>query len=277
VSLDEIGRIQVRPLARNAGVQAVSMQFSFPLGTSVTGESRLVAANNVLRCNGSCVRYLALALEPNGNIVGTFSNGSLVMTGNDVSSSLGAGFNILGGHAHVISGNRIHDGNTGGFFQGAPSGVIENNVIFNNAEHALLILTVGPISQDFPGEDRVIRHNTIVKNSGTGIVYADSIGTQTLLPNVYNNVIAFNDAGGVSSVVATASTFAFIPVSFNLAKNDNYGNTLRNFGANFFNFNYIGISNPGAAAPNYSGVINTGQDLSVVPGEEAVFPTFSIP
>jgi parallel beta helix pectate lyase-like protein len=257
--------------------QAASMQFSFPLGTSVTGESRLVAANNVFRCNGSCVRYIALALDPDGNIIGTFSNGSLVMNGNDVSSSLAGGFNILGGHAHVIAGNRIHDGDIGGFFQGAVSGVIENNVIFNNSEHGLFLSTVGPISQDFPGEDRVIRHNTIVNNSGTGIVYIDSIGTQTLLPNVYNNVIAFNDAGGVSSVVSTASTFAFIPVSFNLAKNDNYGNTLRNFGASFSNFNYIGISNPGAAAPNYSGVINTGQDLSVVPGFIAAqFEDFSL-
>lgn len=256
--------------------QAASMQFSFPLGTSVTGESRLVAANNVFRCNGSCVRYITEALDVNGNLVGSFSNGSLVMTGNDVSSSLAGGFNIIGGHAHLISGNRIHDGDTGGFLQLTPSGVIENNVIFNNAEHALF-LNAGPISQDFPGEDRVIRHNTIVKNSGTGIVYIDSVGTQTLLPNVYNNIIAFNDAGGVSAVVATASTFAFIPVSFNLAKNDNYGNTLRNFGANFSNFNYIGISNPGAAAPNYSGVINTGQDLSVVPGFTAAqFEDFSL-
>jgi len=28
----------------------------------------------------------------------------------------------------------------------------------------------------------------------------------------------------------------------------------------------VGISNPGAAAPNYSGVLNTGLDLSVIPG-----------
>lgn len=255
--------------------QVVSMQYFFPLGTSVTGESRLVVPNNVFRCNASCVRYIASAFDINGNIVATFSNGSLVMTGNDISSSLIAGFNILGGHAHVVSGNRIHDGNTGGFFQGAPSGVIENNLIFNNAENGLIAIAL-PISQDFPDEDRVIRHNTIVNNAGTGIIYIDSIGTGAFLPNVYNNVIAFNDAGGVASVVSTAS-FAFIPVSFNLANNDNYGNTLRNFGAGFSNFNYIGIANPGAAAPNYSGVINTGLDLAVVPGFRAPqFENFSL-
>lgn len=256
--------------------QAASMVFSFPVGTSVTGESRFVVANNVFRCSASCVRYITGALDINGNVVATLSNGSLVMTGNDVSSSLIGGFNILGGHAHVVSGNRIHDGNMGGFFQGAPSGVIENNVIFNNAENGLIAIAV-PVSQDFPGEDRVIRHNTIVNNAGTGVIYIDSIGTGALLPNVYNNIIAFNDAGGVSSVVQTASTFAFIPVSFNLAHNDNYGNTLRNFGANFSNFNYIGIANPGVAAPNYSGVINTGLDHSVVPGFRAAqFEDFSL-
>jgi hypothetical protein len=255
--------------------QAASLLFTFPLGTNVAGESRFVVANNVFRCNASCVRYITEALDTNGNFVATFGNGSLVMTGNDVTSSLIAGFNILGGHAHVISGNRIHDGNSGGFFD-ASSGVIENNVIFNNAEHGLITEAV-PTSQVFPGEDRVIRHNTIVNNSGTGIVYVDSIGTQAFLPNVYNNVIAFNDAGGVSSVVQTASTFAFIAVSFSLAKNDDYGNTLRNFGASFTNFNYIGISNPGAAAPNYSGVINTGLDLAVVPGFRAAqFEDFSL-
>lgn len=259
--------------------QAATMQFFFPVGTSVTGESRFIAANNVFRCNGSCVRYIAAGLDVNGNIIAAFNNGSLAMTGNDTSSSLAGGFNIIGGHGHVVSGNRIHDGDIGGFFQGAVSGVIENNVIFNNAEHGLFLNTVGPmgpISQDFPGEDRVIRHNTIVNNAGTGIVYIDSVGTGVLLPNVYNNIVAFNNAGGVASVVQT-SIFAFIPVSFSLANNDNYGNTLRNFGASFSNFNYIGIANPGAAAPNYSGVINTGLDLAVVPGFRAAqFEDFSL-
>ena len=255
---------------------AASMQSFFTVGTSVTGESRFVVANNVFRCNASCVRYVAPAVDINGNIVATFSNGSLVMTGNDVSSSLVAGFNIFGGHAHVVSGNLIHDGNMGGFFQGAPSGVIENNLIFNNAENGLIAIAL-PISQDFPGEDRVIRHNTIVNNEGTGIIYIDLIGAGAFLPNVYNNIIAFNNAGGVASVVQTTNTFAFIPVSFNLANNDNYGNTLRNFAASFSNFNYIGIANPGAAAPNYSGVINTGLDLAVVPGFTAPqFEDFSL-
>jgi len=248
--------------------QAASMTFPFPLGTNEISESRFVVADNVFRCTASCVRYLNEGLDANGNVVASFSNGSLVMTGNDVSSLSFGGFNIIGGHGHVISGNRIHDGGVGGFFQLAASGVTENNVIFNNAEHGLYVAG-GPISQDFPSEDRVIRHNTIVNNSGTGIVYIDTTGTQTLLPNVYNNVIAFNDAGGVSAVVATSSAFAFIPVSFNLAGNDNYGNTLRNFGLSFSSINYVGISNPGAAAPDYSGVINTGLDLSMVPGFNA--------
>ena len=256
-----------------------SMTLFFSPGTSVTGESRFVVADNVFRCTTSCVRYLNAVLDANGNAIGSFSNGSLEMSGNDVANSFfaTAGFNIIGGHGHVIAGNRIHDGISGGFFQGAVSGVIENNVIFNNSEHALFVTSFAPISQDFPGEDRIIRHNTIVNNAGTGIVYVDSIGTQALLPNVYNNVIAFNDAGGVAAVEQTASTFAFIPVSFNVAKNDNYGNTLRNFGLSFSTVNYIGISNPSAAAPDYSGVINTGLDLSVVPGFNAPqFQDFSL-
>jgi len=256
-----------------------SMLLFFPPGTSETGESRFVVADNVFRCATSCVRYLNAALDANGNVVGSFSNGSLEMSGNDVTNSFPAtaGFNIIGGHGHVIAGNRIHDGISGGFFQGAVSGVIENNVIFNNSEHALFVTNVAPIPQDFPGEDRIIRHNTIVNNAGTGIVYVDSVGTQTLLPNVYNNVIAFNDAGGVAAVEQTANTFAFIPVSFDVAKNDNYGNTLRNSGLSFSTINYIGISNPSAAAPDYSGVIKTGLDLSVVPGFNAPqFQDFSL-
>lgn len=64
---------------------------------------------------------------------------------------------------------------------------------------------------------------------------------------------------------------------FNLANNDNFGNRLRNIGVSFASFNYIGISNPSAAAPNYSGVINLGLDLSVVPGFRAPqFEDFSL-
>jgi hypothetical protein len=52
---------------------------------------------------------------------------------------------------------------------------------------------------------------------------------------------------------------------------------LQNFGASFSNFNYIGISNPGAAAANYSGVINSGLDLAVVPDFNAPqFQDFSL-
>src|SRR6516165_2031366 len=77
--------------------QAASVVLSFPLGASETGESRFVVADNVFRCTASCVRYINQALDANGNIVAVFSNGSLVMTGNDVSSSFVAGFNIIGG------------------------------------------------------------------------------------------------------------------------------------------------------------------------------------
>ena len=241
--------------------QGASMLRSFPVGTVEIGESKLIAANNVFRCTASCVRYINLALDAFGNAVGSFGNGSLEMTGNDVSTLLFGGFNIIGGHGHYVAGNRIHDGFVGGFFQIASSGVIENNLIFNNASDGLDIITGGPTSQDFSGEGRFIRHNTIVNNAGAGILYADFVGgVHNFLPSVYNNIIAFNDAGGVAAIEQSPFTFAFITVSFDLAANDNFGNTLRNFQLDF-----AGISNPGVAAPNYSGVINTGLDLAVVP------------
>ena len=248
--------------------QGASMLRFFPVGTVEIGESKLIAANNIFRCTASCVRFINVAEDPNGNVVGAFSNGSLVMTGNDVSGGFGVittplvgDFLILGGHGHQIAGNRLHDGAVGGFFQSASSGVIENNVIFNNALDGLQVLDLGPTSQDFSAEGRLIRHNTIVNNSGAGILYADlDGGVHNFLPSVYNNVIAFNDAGGVAAIEQSPFAFAFISVSFDLAANDNFGNTLRNFQLDF-----AGISNPGVAAPNYSGVINTGLDLSVVP------------
>lgn len=241
----------------------------YPPGANPTGEPKFIVEHNVFRSNASAVRFINQNFDINGNFIGAFSNGSLEMTGNDLSSSNFGGFNILGGHGHLIGANRIHDGDTGGFFQSA-SGTIANNVIFNNNEHGLYVANAGPGSQDFSAEGMTILHNTIVKNGGTGIVYVDTVGgVHNFLPTVYNNVIAFNDAGGAAAVEASASTFAFIQVSFNLAGDDNYGNTLRNLGVNFFNFSYVGISNPGAAAPNYSGVLNTGLDLSVVPGFDA--------
>jgi hypothetical protein len=255
--------------------QLASMVRFFPVGTVEIGESRLIAANNVARCTASCVRFINEALDPNGNTVGAFSNGSLVMTGNDFSGGFGVGanFNILGGHGHIVAGNRLHDGGVGGFFQSASSGVIENNLIFNNALDGLQVLDLGPTSQDFSAEGRLIRHNTIVNNAGVGILYDDfDGGVHNFLPSVYNNVIAFNDAGGVAAIEQSPFAFAFISVSFSLAANDNYGNTLRNSQLDF-----AGISNPGAAAPDYSGVINTGLDLSVVPGFNAPqFQDFSL-
>lgn len=259
--------------------QAASMTAFFPLGTAETGESKLIAANNVFRCTASCVRFINAAEDAFGNVVGAFSNGSLVTTGNDLSGGFGltatflAGdFLILGGHGHQIAGNRLHDGQVGGFFQSA-TGVIENNVIFKHALDGLQVLNLGPASQDFSAEGLLIRHNTIVNNAAAGILYGDLVGgVHSFLPNVYNNVIGFNDAGGVAAIEQSPFAFAFISVSFNLAGNDNFGNTLRNFQLDF-----AGISNPGVAAPNYSGAINTGQDLSVVPGFRAAqFEDFSL-
>jgi hypothetical protein len=259
--------------------EAASMTAFFPVGTAEIGESKLIAANNVFRCTASCVRFINAAEDAFGNTVGVFSNGSLVTTGNDLSGGFGltttflvGDFLILGGHGHRIAGNRLHDGEAGGFFQSA-TGVIENNVIFNNTLDGLQVLNIGPTSQDFSAEGRLIRHNTIVNNAAAGILYGDLVGgVHNFLPNVYNNVIAFNDAGGVAAIEQSPFAFAFISVSFNLAGNDNFGNTLRNFQLDF-----AGISNPGAAAPNYSGAINTGLDLSVVPGFRAAqFEDFSL-
>lgn len=251
--------------------EAASMLRLFPVGTVEIGESKLIAANNVFRCTASCVRFINAAEDAFGNVVGVFSNGSLVTTGNDLSGGFGltttflvGDFLILGGHGHQITGNRLHDGEVGGFFQSA-TGVIENNVIFNNALDGLQVLNIGPTSQDFSAEGRLIRHNTIVNNAAAGILYGDLVGgVHNFLPSVYNNVIAFNDAGGVAAIEQSPFAFAFISVSFDLAANDNFGNTLRNFQLDF-----AGISNPGAAAPNYSGVLNTGLDHSVVPGFDA--------
>ncbi len=252
------------------GAAAAVLATNYPPGSSPTGEPKFIVEHNVFRSNRSVVAFFNFIFDVNGNPVSSYSNGSSEITGNDLSSSLIAGFNVTGGHGHLVGGNRIHDGDIGGVFQGAASGTIANNVIFNNAEHGLVVLNFGPVSQDFSAEGTSILHNTIVKNAGTGILYVDGVGgVHSLLPTVYNNVIAFNDAGGVAAVESSAATFAFIPVSFNLAGDDNYGNTLRNIGFNFLNLSYVGISNPGAAAPNYSGVLNTGLDLAVVPGFDA--------
>lgn len=250
--------------------QVATLFTNYPAGASPTGEPKFIVASNVFRSNASVVRYLNQSFDINGNAIGVFSNGSLEMTGNDLSSSFADGFNIIGGHGHVLGANRIHDGGGGGLFQGASSGTIANNVIFNNGGHGLVVTDAGVPTQDFLAEGINVLHNSIVNNAGTGILYIGGVpGVHNFLPSVYNNVIAFNDAGGVASIESDPTTFAIIPVSFNLAGNDNYGNTLRNFGVNFFFFPYIGISNPGAAAPNYSGVLNTGLDLSVVPGFDA--------
>ncbi|HET8924991.1 MAG TPA: right-handed parallel beta-helix repeat-containing protein [Candidatus Acidoferrum sp.] len=258
--------------------QVANLITFYPAGANPTGEPKFIVEHNVFRSNASVVRYINQSFDVNGNAIGTFFNGSLEMTGNDLSSSIADGFNIIGGHGHLLGANRIHDGGGGGLFQGAASGIITNNLIFNNGGHALVVTDAGDPAQGFLDEGISVLHNTIVNNAGTGILYIGGVpGVHNFLPDVYNNILAFNDAGGVASIESDANTFAFIPVSFNLAANDNYGNTLRNFNVNFFFFPYIGISNPSAAAPNYSGVLNTGLDLAMVPGFRAPqFEDFSL-
>lgn len=259
-------------IAAGQGTDPISPETTFGTGATIrtlyapgtvpTGEVRLIAASNVIRTNFGCLRFVNLATDG----IGLFGNGSLVATGNDASSLLVSTVNIIGGHGHLVAENRLHDGGNGIAFQSAASGVIENNLIVNNTQHGLVVVNAGLPTQGFSAEPGAfIRHNTIANNAGTGIIYLDATGTGGFVPDVYNNIVAFNNASGLASVVDTSSSFAFIPVSFNLAKDDVFGNTLNNINVAFFTFNYVGISNPQAERPNYSGVINTGLDLAVNP------------
>jgi len=72
-------------------------------------------ADNVFRTRGSAVRYLMHRTDDWGAALEVFTNGTLIMTGNDVSTTAtGCGFNVFGGRGHVISRNRIHDSVCGG-------------------------------------------------------------------------------------------------------------------------------------------------------------------
>lgn len=230
-------------------------------GIVPTGEIKLIVTSNVIRTNWNPVRFINVTND------GVQSgSGSVIVTGNDMSSIWASTVNIKGGHAHIVAGNYAHDSANGVAIQSAASGVIENNLIVNDTGHGVLVDNFGPLTEGFPAEPGVIiRQNTIANNPGAGIVYTDSTGTRDFLPNVYNNIVAFNNAGGLASVVQTTSTFAFIPVSFNLASNDVFGNTLKNINFAFVDFNFVGISNPKAEGRDYSGVINTGLDLAVNP------------
>ena len=76
----------------------------------------------------------------------------------------------------------------------------------------------------------------IADNASTGIIYLNQTGTGNFLPNVYKDIAAFNNATGVASLVQTSSSFAFMPVSFSLANEDVFGNTLENINFGFFTF-----------------------------------------
>jgi copper-binding protein NosD len=239
----------------------VNMRTAYAPGTVPTGEIKLIVTSNVIRTNENPVRFINLATDG----VGLFGNGSVIVTGNDMSSIFGSAVQMRGGHGHIVAENHAHD-SANGFLIRSTSGVIENNLIVNDHGHGIIASNDGLPTQGFTAEQGVfIRHNTITDNDGTGIIYIDTIGTRDFLPNVYNNIVAFNHASGFASVVQTINAFAFIPVSFNLASNDVFGNTLKNINFAFVDFNYLGISNPQAEDPNYTGVINTGLDLAKNP------------
>jgi hypothetical protein len=246
----------------------VAFATRFAPGTVPTGEIKLIVTSNVIRTNWNCVRFIDLSTEGEES-VGEFGTGGVVVTGNDMSSGIfSSTVEMLGGHAHIVAENHAHD-SANGFLIRSASGVIENNLIVNGV-HGVIVANDFLPTQRFPAEPGIIiRHNTIADNAGTGIIYVDLLGTRDWLPNVYNNIVAFNNASGFASVseasVVSGSASAFIPVSFNLASNDVFGNTLKNINFAFVDFNYVGISNPQAEGRDYSGVINTGLDLAVNP------------
>jgi hypothetical protein len=243
----------------------INMRTGYAPDTLPTGEIKLTVTGNVMRTNENPVRFINVATDG----VGLFGNGSVIVTGNDMSSIFGSTVQMRGGHGHMVAENHAHSSAIGFLIRSA-SGVIENNLIVNNV-HGVFVFNDGQPTQRFPAEPGIIiRHNTIADNAGTGIIYADLLGTRDWLPNVYNNIVAFNNASGFASVSAasteSSSASAFIPVSFNLlASNDVFGNTLKNINFPFVDFNYVGVSNPQVEQPNYTGVINTGFDLAKNP------------
>jgi Right handed beta helix region len=240
----------------------VALRTLYAPGIAPTGEIKVIVTSNVIRTNWNPVRFINVATDG----IGMSGSGSVIVTGNDMSSIWASTVNIKGGHAHIVAGNHAHDSANGVAIQSAASGVIENNLIVNDTGHGVIVANIGPLTEGFSAEPGVIiRHNTIANNAGTGIMYGDNTGTRAFLPNVYNNIVAFNNASGLTSFVQTASSFAFIPASFSLASNDVFGNTLKNINFAFVDVNYVGISNPKAEGRDYSGVINTGLDLAVNP------------
>jgi parallel beta-helix repeat protein len=238
-----------------------------PRPSPPTGNHKLIVADNIFRTNGSAVRYIQNEnFLPNQDTVITtsYSNGSLVMTGNDVVTYDGYGHNIWGGRGHIIAGNRFHDSTAGASIMGASGGIIENNIFTQNG-HGLIIGD----QPTFPVPafaDLLVRHNTIVNNLGAGIVYAAGTDeTYKGVPIVYNNIVAFNEASGIVAVGYPSGSYSFVPIDFHLERNDVYGNTLKGLYRDNYLLTFQGITNPQVATKNYAGAINTSQDLSVDP------------
>ena len=232
-----------------------------------TGNHKLIVADNVFRTNGSAVRYIMQQTYcPDENTCHTeaYSNGSLVMTGNDIVTYDGYGHNIWGGHGHLIAGNRFHDSTIGAVLLGASGSVIENNLYVKNG-HGLIVSSM-PIVDESTFGDLLVRNNTFAYNLGAGIVYdAGDVEPPSQIPVVYNNIVAFNEASGIVAVGYPGDTFSFIPIDFQLERNDVYGNTLKGLKRDNYLFTLKDISNPKDATNNYAGAINTSLDLSVDP------------
>jgi hypothetical protein len=249
--------------------QAVNMTYSTSDPATIPiGDHKLIVADNVFRCNGSAVRYQMTKTDANGNLIGAFPNGTLVMTGNDVRNYYGAGHNNIGGHDHIIAGNRFHDSTIGAGAQlnGIAGGIIENNLYINNG-HGLLILD-SPVISDRTFGDLLVRHNTFVNNLGAGIIYESyrADGVTKVIPIIYNNIVAYNGASGIAAVGNSSGTPSFIPIDFHLERNDVFGNTLKNLTMPNVWYDFTRISNLGVATKNYAGAMNTSLDLSVNPG-----------
>jgi parallel beta-helix repeat protein len=234
-----------------------------------TGNHKLIVADNIFRTNGSAVRYNLTEQylpDPYNAIPSIYTNGSVAMTGNDTVTYGGYGHNIWGGHGHLISGNRFHDSTGGASIIGTSGGIIENNIFTQNG-HGLIIGAIPAVTSP-AFADLSVRHNTIVNNLGAGIIYnANSSAPYVGVPDIYNNVVAYNTASGIVAVGPLGnSSWGFIPVDFHLERNDVFGNTLKDlYRANDL-FSFAGIANPEIATKNYAGTIKTSLDLSVNPG-----------
>ncbi|MGB9103883.1 MAG: right-handed parallel beta-helix repeat-containing protein [Terriglobales bacterium] len=229
-------------------------------------DSKLVVADNVFRSiGGSCVRFIFPQYTLDGFAFGGYPKGSLTLIGNDLSSPFAAGLNLFGGHGHLIAGNRIHESAEGVGFSAMLGARFENNLVVRNY-NGLVFWDDDMLAGPMLAQPTVVDYNTIVDNIEAGIVYSTSPGSpRGNIPLVSNNVIAFNDGGGLVAVEGNGETMTYIPIDFHSTHNDVYGNTVRSlYSPNRF-FNFLPITNPQMSNGNYSGVINSGHDLSVNP------------